>query len=125
MDSISFSLTDHCYIEGIIGNIEDAEFQDEITNNLGEKFLRYLEAKSMRNTISVISNISVSEAMRGEGLGKAILVEYVRKMKKINIDQIYLQVDLMESQVQGFSLIKFYELNGFEIIFDNIMQLKN
>ncbi|WP_210499175.1 GNAT family N-acetyltransferase [Vibrio crassostreae] len=65
--------------------------------------------------ICFLTNLYVEEDERGNGYGTAFVETCIRKAQLLNAP-IILEVDLGETQEEGFDLIEFYKNRGFSLI---------
>jgi len=72
--------------------------------------------RSRVDSFAVVKNISVDEGYRGNGLGSEILGEFLDEVD--DVDLVLLEVDIAETQCEGFDLRQWYENNDFIIISD-------
>ena len=66
--------------------------------------------KTSINTVRIVM-LSISEKQRRQGIGSAILKQFLKEMALQNIKQIYLEVRIDNKQA-----IKFYQKNGFNLL---------
>ena len=78
---------------------------------LNHKIIGFLVGVKLNNEIAKILMISVSNVYRKRGIGKQLLLNFLREIIIQNIKKVELEVNTM-----NYRAIKFYKKNGFEII---------
>lgn len=114
--------------DGFNGNIEaylanaHEEYAVNFLNRLvddSELISRFEELSKKNNLeILVIKSLNVEEEYRGNGYGSSILDGILCES---DCDIALLEVDMGETQVEGFDLLEFYLRHGFEILSGNIL----
>ena len=64
--------------------------------------------------IGTLEGIEVSEEKRGQGLGKALLYDFIAEAKKLGATAVVAVVDTAGKQREGFDLIGWYKGQGFK-----------
>jgi ribosomal protein S18 acetylase RimI-like enzyme len=75
----------------------------------GKKILGFLIAHNIIGVSSFLDTLAVSKESRGKGIGRMLVSEYERHIKKEKIHYIFLF-----AMVTNESTLKFYEKNGFK-----------
>lgn len=77
-------------------------------------FLIYMEQKY--KSCAILSTLWVDETERGKGLGKQLVQEFNEETK--NVEFKFLFTRNKSRQINSFELIKFYRLQGYEVIYE-------
>lgn len=88
----------------------------EITSNDVLNFLLKRIEESAVEKIAVLKSINVDEEFRGSGFGAELMDNFLEQASDHGADLYMLVADDMEIQKKGFSLNKWYEDYGFEIV---------
>lgn len=101
-------------VSGIVTGIDQEGFLSYLNEHLEEDVIRDFSLWVKKQGIvelAILKNLYVDSSSRGKGFGTKLLDRFIQQVGSYHIILI---VDNLESQVEGFSLEKWYQQWGFE-----------
>lgn len=94
-------------------NTDKENLANFLKNNVDDDGKIYEAIKKETNTILIIKNLNIDKEFQGQGYGSEILSNLLNESYA---EAAILMCDILESQLPGFVLEKFYESHNFKTI---------